>query len=205
MLHVYQLSKAYGLQTIFSKINFTINPGDRVGLIGPNGCGKSTLLRILAGVERADGGTVALSPPDLVVGYLDQGSDSPAEMTVGAYLEQLRGDPAALEARLASVAQELASQPGVAALQREYDQLLQRLARIDHGRLPPLLAAFDLDQVDLQLPCAALSGARRPDWPSCGFYRPHPNFFCSTSRPTIWTLICWNGWRNGLPPIPAQP
>lgn len=52
------LSKAYGAQQLFSSISFSINSGDRIGLIGPNGSGKSTLLKIICGLEEADSGQV---------------------------------------------------------------------------------------------------------------------------------------------------
>ena len=45
---------------LFRKIAFTIDEGDRIGLIGPNGSGKSTLLQILSGTTEADSGEVAL-------------------------------------------------------------------------------------------------------------------------------------------------
>jgi ATP-binding cassette subfamily F protein uup len=52
------LFKAYGPQSLFADISFTIRGGERVGLLGPNGAGKSTLLRVLAGVETPDEGTI---------------------------------------------------------------------------------------------------------------------------------------------------
>jgi len=51
MLSAHQITKTYGIHTVLQDITFSINPGDRLGLIGPNGCGKSTLLRILTGQE----------------------------------------------------------------------------------------------------------------------------------------------------------
>ncbi len=48
----------FGATTLFRDISFTIEEGDRIGLIGPNGSGKSTLLRILAGEVDADDGEV---------------------------------------------------------------------------------------------------------------------------------------------------
>jgi len=54
MLTVHNLTKRYGDDLVLDRISFTLNPGERVGLVGANGCGKSTLLRVVAGAEHAD-------------------------------------------------------------------------------------------------------------------------------------------------------
>lgn len=71
MIQVSNLSKAYGTQVIFDDISFTINAGERVGLVGRNGYGKTTLLRIITGEERPDEGVVGI-PNNYTVGYLSQ-------------------------------------------------------------------------------------------------------------------------------------
>ena len=47
MLTAHRISKSYHINTILKEVSFNINPGDRVGLVGPNGCGKTTLLAAL--------------------------------------------------------------------------------------------------------------------------------------------------------------
>jgi ATP-binding cassette subfamily F protein uup len=59
ILNAQSLAKSFGATTLFRGISFTVNEGDRIGLIGPNGSGKSTLLKILAGEIDADSGEVA--------------------------------------------------------------------------------------------------------------------------------------------------
>ncbi|HRU94846.1 MAG TPA: ATP-binding cassette domain-containing protein, partial [Anaerolineae bacterium] len=44
MLKVSNVTKYYGNELILKDVSFVLNPGERVGLIGPNGCGKTTLL-----------------------------------------------------------------------------------------------------------------------------------------------------------------
>jgi len=59
ILNAQELTKSFGAEPLFRAISFTVEEGDRVGLIGPNGSGKSTLLQILAGTMEPDGGEVA--------------------------------------------------------------------------------------------------------------------------------------------------
>src|SRR3982750_1491070 len=54
------VSKSYGAKKVFSGVNFTIERGDRVALVGVNGAGKSTLIKLLAGTEALTSGTMQL-------------------------------------------------------------------------------------------------------------------------------------------------
>lgn len=52
------LTKSFGIRTLFSKIHFYIEEGDKIALVARNGSGKSTLMKIIAGLDTADSGTV---------------------------------------------------------------------------------------------------------------------------------------------------
>jgi len=65
------LSKTFGPQTVLDGVALAIGDDERVGLVGNNGSGKSTLARILAGIETADAGVVALRR-GAAVAYLEQ-------------------------------------------------------------------------------------------------------------------------------------
>ena len=71
VLEAANLSKAFGDSQLFERVDFSLVPGDRIGIIGPNGAGKSTLLDILAGVRTADSGTVIWGET-VHLGYYDQ-------------------------------------------------------------------------------------------------------------------------------------
>ena len=71
VIQVSNLSKAYGTQVIFDNVGFTVNEGERIGLVGRNGHGKTTLLRMITGEERPDAGVITV-PSNYTVGYLSQ-------------------------------------------------------------------------------------------------------------------------------------
>ncbi len=71
MIQASNLSKAYSTQVIFDDTGFTVNAGERIGLVGRNGHGKTTLLRMITGEERPDSGVISI-PNNYTVGYLSQ-------------------------------------------------------------------------------------------------------------------------------------
>lgn len=71
ILDVNKLSKSFGFGTLFENVSFSLNEGETISVVGPNGCGKSTLLKIIAGVEKADGGGVNIKK-GASMAYLDQ-------------------------------------------------------------------------------------------------------------------------------------
>src|SRR5262252_4407861 len=71
MIAFNRISKQYGKQVLFVDASFQLNPGEKVGLVGPNGSGKTTIFRMIAGKEFPDEGDVSI-PKRLTVGYFRQ-------------------------------------------------------------------------------------------------------------------------------------
>ena len=71
MIDFQDICKSYGAQTLLDHVNFRINSGDRVGVVGANGAGKTTLFSIITGELPPDSGSVNL-PRDLRIGCLRQ-------------------------------------------------------------------------------------------------------------------------------------
>ena len=102
--------KDFGIKEILRDADFSLDDGDKVGLIGTNGSGKSTLLKMIAGLEPIDSGQIFVNPNTKIV-YLPQQPDVDESRTV---LEQVFADSGEQM-----------------ALVREYEELSDKLA---HGQ-----------------------------------------------------------------------
>jgi ATPase subunit of ABC transporter with duplicated ATPase domains len=81
MISFSNINKQYGKQLIFVEANFQLNPGEKVGLVGPNGSGKTTLFRMIVGEEAPDEGEVSV-PKKLTIGYFRQDVEEMAGRSV---------------------------------------------------------------------------------------------------------------------------
>ncbi len=74
MLLIDRVSKRFGDRMVLEEVTFSIDRREKVALVGPNGCGKSTLMKIVAGLERADSGSVGGDFAGGGARYLPQGA-----------------------------------------------------------------------------------------------------------------------------------
>jgi len=75
------VGKQYGRQVLFVDASFQLNPGEKIGLVGPNGSGKTTLFRMIVGEEQPDEGEVTV-PRRLSIGYFRQDVEEMAGRSV---------------------------------------------------------------------------------------------------------------------------
>ncbi|MBN1317708.1 MAG: ABC-F family ATP-binding cassette domain-containing protein [Anaerolineales bacterium] len=168
MLQLSNISKSFGDTIILDKVSFTMNPGDRLALIGPNGCGKTTLLRIIAGQVQPDGGSVRTNPPDLELGYLKQGLEFEEGETLADLLLVQDSELEQAEKRVAKLGQALAA-AGAAeqdSLMAELGQAVTELEWLAARQTAEydaetVLAGLELDSVPLETPVALLSGGQK--------------------------------------------
>lgn len=71
LLQLNDISKSFDGEDIFTNVDFEVQTGERIGIVGRNGAGKSTLMKIIAGVENYDSGHIS-KVKNLSIGYLTQ-------------------------------------------------------------------------------------------------------------------------------------
>jgi ATP-binding cassette subfamily F protein 3 len=190
MLHLTDISKSFGTQTVLDEASLHVKPGMRIGLVGANGAGKTTLLRLVVGEMSLDGGEIS-ARKDLRIGFLPQEIEEIAhhaviEEVLASHLEILDA-----EQRMAElgdlIGRAYAEQPagsptpasgagagamGLAESPRGPDELLHELGALQtafenaHGyeletRAQTILRGMGFQETDFRRPIAELSGGWR--------------------------------------------
>ena len=132
ILALQDVKKSFGTHEVLKSVSFTLQEGERMGMVGVNGSGKSTLMKIIAGVETADSGSVNMQK-GLRIGYLAQQGELTGEETVLETLESVFEPQRRMEAELRALEQEMAisgSDPdALRILGSRYDALTREFER----------------------------------------------------------------------------
>ncbi|MCA9835141.1 MAG: ABC-F family ATP-binding cassette domain-containing protein [Thermomicrobiales bacterium] len=165
MLTVSNLSVRIGDLLLFDNVNFSIDAGDRIGLVGANGTGKSTLLRVLAGDLTPDTGSVSMAP-GVTIGYLKQGFGDIPRGTLADLLDVPTQGLYSAQRTLDAIAHDYADPD--ADLERigiAYEKASDNFEA--HGgytlvtEIETLLDRFGLGEISLDRPLGSLSGGQK--------------------------------------------
>ena len=141
-----KIHKAYGTITVLEDISFSLERGQKAGLIGYNGTGKTTLLKILAGLVEPDAGEVTVRK-GAVIGYMPQDTSLVSDETIRDYVRRVSG-MATLEEQMEKSSEAMA----------EYER---RDGYTFYHRLDVMLAGFGLTDVSSDRPINSLSSGQK--------------------------------------------
>ncbi len=132
MLVANNIYKSYGPTTILSNISFSLNRGEKAGLIGANGVGKTTLIKILAGIEIPDSGRLVFTP-STTIGYLPQTIGEQTGQTIDEILKKAAGNIQEIETKMHQLEQDmvLVDSENLANLIHEYIRISEEFLEHD--------------------------------------------------------------------------
>ena len=166
ILSAKDVKKEYGTDVILEGITFSVNAGERIGLVGPNGAGKTTLLNILSGEQDATSGDVFVSG-ETTLGYLKQRDDFNSGGTVLEEMEEIFRPLMDMEDEmheLSALAAGLSGQDQQATLER-YEDLREEYERRGGYRfrsdVKGILSSMAFDESYHTKPISSLSGGER--------------------------------------------
>ncbi|MCR5565227.1 MAG: ABC-F family ATP-binding cassette domain-containing protein [Clostridiales bacterium] len=132
ILALQDVRKSFGTHEVLKSVSFTLQEGERMGMVGVNGSGKSTLMKIIAGEETADAGSVNMQK-GLRIGYLAQQGALTGEETVLETLESVFEPQRRMEAEMRALEQEMAEKgedpEALRILGGKYDALTREFER----------------------------------------------------------------------------
>ena len=134
VLSAQNVAKSFGINTVLKDVSFTLQQGDRMGLVGVNGCGKSTLMKIIAGLDAPDSGEISMVRGTRV-GYLAQQDMVTHGASIWAELEKVYEPVFEMEKRLRVLEKEMEhaheNPSSFSQLSSEYDRLTRRFEEAD--------------------------------------------------------------------------
>ncbi|MEA4999881.1 MAG: ABC-F family ATP-binding cassette domain-containing protein [Candidatus Limiplasma sp.] len=168
LISVQNVQKGFGAHEVLRDVTFSLQKGEKMGLVGVNGCGKTTLMRMLSGEEQPDGGSIHMSK-ELRIGYLAQIDDIALTDTVWGAMLRVFEPVIRLENRLKALEGELAASTEDAAatlrLSAEYHRLTEQFAAMAgyayEGEMIGVMGGLGIGRDMYERTVGTLSGGER--------------------------------------------
>ncbi len=163
-IDLYDIDKQYDVKLIFKQMNFHLEEGERVAIVGANGCGKSTLMKISAGVEEPDSGKRVIDR-SIEIGLLLQQPIFKEGLTVYQAIEAELKELKEAQKKYEELSNAIANDPQNRALLKEHEKLT---AFLDHhnawdlnSKIERVLQEFQLKQYENRLVSTLSGGEQR--------------------------------------------
>ncbi|MEG1360366.1 MAG: ABC-F family ATP-binding cassette domain-containing protein [Clostridia bacterium] len=168
LISVQNVQKSFGTHEVLQDVSFSLQKGEKMGLVGVNGCGKTTLLKMITGEMQPDGGMIHKGK-DLRIGYLAQVDDIALTDTVWGALLRVFEEVIGMETRLRELESELAVHSGneelTLRLSGEYQRLTERFSQAEgyayEGEMLGVLGGLGLKPEMSDRLVSTLSGGER--------------------------------------------
>ncbi len=154
LLSVENISKSYGIETLFENVSFGVQKGQKLALIARNGTGKTTLLKCLAGREVPDDGQITFRK-GIKVGFLDQEAVPEADKTVREVLM----DPSDPVMKAVAFYEEVTASDDQSRLQEALDLMEHHQAWDLENRIRTVLEQLRLNVLERKV--GTLSGGQK--------------------------------------------
>lgn len=166
LLTISNITKYYGAELIFRAVDVQVSRGEKVAMVGINGAGKSTLLKIIAGLEYADEGQIAV-PRGCRVAYLAQEVRFDNDRTLWQEMEAAFEHVRALQAEMRDIEQRLAD-TNAADWEETMHHYGEITARFEHAggyhieqRIDYTLQHLGFTEAHYHQPIARMSGGQK--------------------------------------------
>lgn len=160
------IAKSFSGEPLLENINFEVQTGERIALVGRNGAGKSTLLKIILAKETSELGTVTI-PKSIQIGYLDQRTGLESQQTIWDELMLVFSDLKQMETQLTTLTTQMGSVTGaeLEKVMHRYDELQQEFTQKGgyqyEKEARTVLHGFGFDESWHHQPIANLSGGQK--------------------------------------------
>ena len=159
----HNLGMTYVTDELFRDVNFGVESGARIGLVGANGAGKTTLFRIICGQQAPTEGQVILSR-DCTLSYMEQFLTADEEDSLYQAVLQIFAPLMELEQKIDAVNARLENRSDASLIAEQHrlqEEYAERGGYTYRARLRSTLLGLGFAEQDFTLPVSALSGGQR--------------------------------------------